>query len=201
MNKGSSFQRLLAHAKIMVNCGQKYEQVRAIADARLQYDAALAVLNGLAADTTTASQVVDVLRERVHGLLASICDRRREFELAAMHWEEQLALQVKSFGANAIGLVDIYVSLSKTYLDHLNKVSEAKAAAEKACEIVAENGSQNSASAIYANYYLCLCELSNGNKAAAVVALNRALAMLDANPSSVPPIATKIIRIVASEFA
>lgn len=201
MNKRSSFQRLLAHAKIMVHNGQKYQMVTAMAEARLQYDAALAVLNGLAADTTMASQEVDTLLERVHGILARICRDRREFEQAATHWQEQLALHAKLFGASAIGLVDIYVSLCNIYLIRQNKVIEAKAAAEKAFVILTETGSQASASAIFVNYYLCLCERSAGNRAVAEVAINRALAILEANPSIIPPVEAHVIRALASEFA
>ncbi|MDO8644172.1 MAG: hypothetical protein Q7S00_04295, partial [bacterium] len=52
--------------------------------------------------------------------------------------KEQIAQHAKSFGDSASGLVDIYVSLCGVYLNHLNKVSDARAAAEKALEILAE---------------------------------------------------------------
>ncbi len=201
MNKRSSFQLLLDHAEIMIIDGQKYESVPAMAEARLQYNGALTLLNWLAEDKPTDSQRMDILRERVHGILASVCQRKRELEPAVAHWEAQLALHTKSYGANAIGLVDIYVSLCKTYLEHLNKPSEARAVAEKAFEIFTENGSQASASAIFVNYYLCLCERVAGNKAAAAVAINRAVAMLDANPSIISPVEANVIRALASEFA
>lgn len=201
MNKRSSFQRLLAHAKIMVHNGQKYQRVTAVAEARMQYNGALALLDLLADEKSVDSPSVDALLEQVHGILARICCDRREFEPAATHWEEQLALHAKLYGANAIGLVDIYVSLCKNYLEHLNKPSEARAVAGKACEIVAENGSQAGASAIYVYYYLYLCERGAGNNAVAAVALKRALAILDANPSIVSPVEAHVIRLLASDFA
>lgn len=201
MDNRKSFQRLLDHAETMVQCGQEYEGFSAMPEARMQYDAALAVLNVLAADTTVARQEAVVPLERVHGLLASLCQRKREFEQAANHWKEQIAQHAKSFGDSASGLVDIYVSLCGVYLNHLNKVSDARAAAEKALEILAENGSQVSSSAIFVNYYLCLCHRSAGNKAAAAVALNRAVAMLDFNPALITPVEANVIRALASEFA
>lgn len=201
MNKRSSFQRLLAHAVVMVNNGQKYQRVTAVAEARMQYNGAIALLDLLADEKSVDSPRVDALLEHVHGLLARICCNGREFEPAVAHWEEQLALHAKLYGANAIGLVDISVSLCKNYLEHLNKPSEARAVAGKACEIVTENGSQAGASAIYVYYYLCLCERGAGNKAAAAVALNRALAMLDANPSIISRVEAHVIRSLASEFA
>lgn len=201
MDNRKAFQRLLDHAETMVQCGQEYEGLNAMTEARMQYEAALAVLNVLAAVSTVARQEAVVPLERVHGLLACICKRKREFEQAAVHWEEQIALQVKSCGDSASGLVDIYVSLCDVYLHHLNKESAAKAAAEKALEILAEDGSQVCASAVFVNYYLCLCERSAGNKAAAAVALKRALAILDVNPSIIPRVEAHVIRALAGEFA
>lgn len=201
MDNSKSFQVLLDQTELMISTGQTCEQVTAMVAARMQYDAALAVLKTLAAYTAMASQKVDILLERVHGLLASICDRSREYEQAVRHWEEQLALHGKVFGDRAHGLVDIYVSLSNIYLERLNKVAEAKAAAEKAFEILSENSCEVSASAIKVNFHLGLCELRTGNKAAAAVAFERALAMLDANPSLVTPIEDIVIRKHARELA
>lgn len=201
MNNRSSFQLLLDHAEVMIIDGQKYERLPAMAEARVQYNGGLTLLNWLADGKPADSHRMDILRERVHGLLANVCYRKREFEQAASHLEEQLALHAKLFGASALGLVDIYVSLSNTYLTRQNKISEARAAAEKAFEIVTENGSQASASAIFVNYYICLCERSVGNKAAAAVAIKRAVVMLDANPSILSLVEANVIRALAGEFA
>jgi hypothetical protein len=206
MDSRNSLQRLLDHAETMVQCGQEYEVANAVAQARMQFIAALAVLNGLAADTTLPSQIVGTPLAQVHGLLASICFSKQEFEQAINHGEAQRALHEKTSGARSIGLLAIDVMLSRAYF-RLDEIGAAKAAAQSAEKIISEIFAYYSVTKhllpvcpAVVDVYVCLfhCENRVGDKVAAAAAINRALAIVDAHPEIVDADQAIVIRRFAS---
>jgi tetratricopeptide (TPR) repeat protein len=138
MDNHNLFQLLLDRVKALISAGLKHEQKQEMANARIQYEAALAELKTFAADTTMVrsdeEKICDMC-QHVHGILASICERSSEYQQAANHWEEQLALSTKLYGDRCIILLGIHVSLSHTYFK-LRKEDEGKAAAARAYEVI-----------------------------------------------------------------
>lgn len=176
----ASIQRALAQVNESFQAACKFEEGKAIDEARFHYSLALAVLNVLLASSADELFRVRTWLPRVHERIGRI-DLARLNTSEAAHHLAAARVGYDALGYGGINSFAVSVLLAEAHVRSGN-AEAGKAAARLATEALELVEDYCSPSAVYAYYWLYRCELMLGNPEAATVAAGRMVALLDGNP-------------------
>ncbi len=168
-------------------------------DAIVLWQDAIELLILCRAWTKTGQDDVHALQDDLYGSLGEVLLRRREPQDAVINFENQLLAHVRRFGHSSVGLFKIYFNLATAYLG-IHNIETARTFANRGIDLSAERGGLVVPYLVRIYYVLCRIERHSFNNEAGKAAIERALALVKADPKLLPADEAALLESIAASM-